>query len=248
MKTKSIIIVCLLGITVLTGCQAADASQPQPTVCLFFDDAWLNQYEEALPVLLEHGFTATFGVITGYIGTGEGIWQYMSEEELHDLADRGMEIASHTRTHPSLTDNLTDLQLIDEIINSRSDLEEIGFEVKGIIYPYYDWDERVIEYVKAAGYSYARNGWGPEIPFPLPLPADDSVYHLPSVSIYKEDMETFKSIVGAVSPGSAICLVYHFISDTGPEETSTPVANFHAQMDYLEEAGFRVIAISELLD
>jgi peptidoglycan/xylan/chitin deacetylase (PgdA/CDA1 family) len=245
---KAIIIVSLLVITALTGCQAADASQPQPTVCLFFDDAWLNQYEEALPVLLEHGFTATFGVITGYVGTGEGIWQYMSEEELHELADRGMEIASHTRTHPSLTDNLTDAQLLDEIINSRTDLEQAGFKVKGIIYPYYNWDERIIDCVKAAGYSYARNGWSPEVPFRLPLPDDDTVYHLPSVSIYKEDTETFKSIVDAVSSGSAICLVYHFISDTGPEETSTPVANFHAQMDYLREAGFRVIAISEFIE
>ena len=157
-----------------------------------------------------------------------------------------MEIASHTRTHPSLTENLTDIQLYDEISNSKTDLEEIGFEVKGIIYPYYDWDERVIEYVKAADYTWGRNGWAPSIPFQLPIPDDGSIYHLPAISIYKEDMETFKSIVDPVGPGSAICLVYHFITDTGPEETSTPIANFKAQMDYLKEAGFRVITISEV--
>ena len=158
-----------------------------------------------------------------------------------------MEIASHTRTHPSLTDNLTDLQLLEEVINSKTDLEGAGFEVKGIIYPYYDWDERVIEYVKAAKYTWGRNGWAPEIPFQLPLTDDDSIYHLPAISIYKEDIETFKSIVGEVSPDAAICLVYHFISDTGPESTSTPIANFHAQMAYLKEAGFRVGALSEFI-
>ena len=243
-----ITIILLLGSSLITSCQTNENAQPQPTVCLFFDDAWANQYEEALPVLLDYDFTATFGVITDFIGTGEDIWRYMSEEELNDLVDHGMEIASHTRTHPSLTDNLTDLQLLDEIINSKTDLEEAGFDVKGLIYPYYDWDERVLEYVKDAGYAYARNGWAPEIPFQLPLPDNDSIYHLPAVSIYKEDMETFQSIVDAVGPDSAICLVYHFVSDTGPESTSTPIANFLAQMAYLKEAGFRVIAISELID
>ena len=247
MKIKAIMLICLLSIILLSSCQTVGASQQQPTVCLFFDDAWGNQYEQALPVLLELDYTATFGVITGYIGTGEGIWRYMDEEELHNLADHGMEIASHTRTHPSLTDNLTDMQLFDEIANSKTDLEEIGFEVKGIIYPYYDWDERVIEYVKAADYTWGRNGWAHSIPFQVLVPNDGSIYHLPSVSIYGEDMETFKSMVDPVGSDSAICLVYHFISDTGPEETSTPTANFRAQMDYLKEAGFRVVALSEVI-
>jgi len=42
-------------------------------VCLFFDDGYVNQYEVVLPILLKHDFEASFGVITGYIGTGHGV-------------------------------------------------------------------------------------------------------------------------------------------------------------------------------
>jgi len=36
----------------------------QRVVCLVFDDGWLNQYTNALPVLDEYGFKATFNIIT----------------------------------------------------------------------------------------------------------------------------------------------------------------------------------------
>lgn len=247
-KTKVLITVCLLGIIILTGCQTPNTHQQQATICLFFDDAWANQYEETLPVLLEHEFTATFGVITGRIGTGENFWRYMNEDELKNLADHGMDIACHTKTHPHLTDNLTDEQLREEIIESKKYLESLDFEINTMVYPYYEWDDRVIEYVIEAGYGYARGGWPEEGSFNLPLADDDARYHLPSRQITSQDLETFKSIVGELDDNSAICLVYHFISDTGPETTSTPVDNFHEQMAYLKEAGFKVVVLSDIIE
>jgi peptidoglycan/xylan/chitin deacetylase (PgdA/CDA1 family) len=247
MKKAIIIIGCLFSFVALAGCGATGIDDAKATVCLFFDDAWANQYEEALPVLLEHDFKATFGVITGQIGTGENFWRYMDEEELQELAGYGMEIACHTETHPHLTDGLTDAQLVDEVAKSKLYLEQLGFAVSTFIYPYYEWNDRVLQYVRDAGYSFARGGWPEEGAFRLPLADDGAIYHLPSRQITGQDMDTFKSYLEELDGDEIICLVYHFIADDGPETTSTPVANFHEQMDYLEEAGFNVVLISDKL-
>lgn len=247
MKTKIIIYACLICFVILTGFQIS-ANRKPAKICLFFDDGWTNQYEEALPVLLEHEFKATFGVITGSIGTGENFWEYLGEAELKELAGYGMEIACHTRTHPHLTDNLAAEQLYEEIINSKLYLEQKGFDITTFVYPYYEWDDRIIEYVKDAGYSCARGGWPEEGAFKIKSLKNEARYHLPSQQITDQDLETFKSYSSGLDSDDIICLVYHFIADDGPETTSTPVTNFHAQMAYLKEAGFEVVLLSDLLE
>jgi len=259
MKTKIIICLSLICFIILTGCQKATkvdaATIPQPTlnpdaanVCLFFDDAWMNQYEVALPVLLEYGYPSTFGVITDHIGKGHDICEYMGEEEIRELADYGMEIACHTSTHLRLTDNLTDEQLQAEIIDTKLYLEEMGFEIETFVYPFYAWDDRMIAYVKEAGYHYARGGWQTTNSFHLPLSDEDFRYHLPACQITDQDIATFISYLDGLGAGDVICLVYHFVADDNPETTSTPITNFHEQMAYLKEAGFNVVLPSDLFE
>jgi len=109
--------------------QPAPISPDAKLVCLFFDDGWQNQYDVALPILLDYNFRASFGVITGSIGTGVSFCEYMGVKELKELAEYGMDIACHTKTYPHLTANLTDQQLHEEIIDSKRYLEKMGFKV-----------------------------------------------------------------------------------------------------------------------
>lgn len=252
MKIKITIGLLLICLILPAGCQAAKSSEPEFTapdtklVCLFFDDGYWNQYVTALPVLLRHDFRATFAVITGSIGTGHGIWEYMDERELDVLAELGMDIAGHTKTHPHLTDNLTDAQRREEIEDSKMYLEQMGFEVSTMVYPYCEWDDRVMEYVMEAGYTCARAGWSKEGAYDLTISDPKSRYHLPSWQITNQDLDTFKQIVGKAGSQSVVCLTYHFISDSGPQDTSTPIDSFRAQMSYLKEEGFTVVLPSEL--
>lgn len=255
MKLKIIVGLCLLFVVSIAGVQGAVLLKPAPEpippdaklVCLFFDDGWRNQYEVALPILLEHDFKATFGIITGRIGTGHSSWEYMDEKELKKLAEYGMDIACHTKTHPNLTDNLTNEHLREEIIDSKKHLEKMGFEVSNFVYPYYEWDNRVIEYVMEAGYTCARTGWSKKGYYD-PTTADSQArYHVPSWAIVNQNMERFKFLVDKANRHSVVCLTYHYISDTGPEETSTPIAKFKAQMSYLKEAGFTVALLPDLI-
>lgn len=253
MKTKLTIIVCLLFLMLLIGCHEQASLQPAPIspdaklVCLFFDDGWQNQYDVALPILLEYDFKATFSVISGEIGHGQGLRKYMGVKELKELAEYGMDIACHTKTHPHLTANLTDQQLREEIINSKKHLEKMGFKVRTFVYPYYEWNDVVLNYVREAGYVCARGGWPEAEAYNLTTTDPETRYHVPSYAITNENIEEFKYILGQASRHSVVCLTYHHISDTAPPEASTPVQGFHEQMRYLKEAGFTIVLLPDLI-
>lgn len=276
-KAKFWVILLLLVATTLVACQKPESDSPPPQaipsdaklVCLFFDDCWQDQYDTALPILLQHGFKATFGAITGSVGTGTGIYKYMGNKELKELARHGMDIASHTQTHLRLVPNLpeeqlreevsetykdhtetqvslTDKQMREEIVDSKKYVEKLGLKVRTFVYPYYEYDDRVTGYVKQAGYICARSGRQDTGPYNLKTTDAEARYHIPSYAIVGQNLEQFKSIVDQASRYSVVCLTYHHISDVGPVETSTRIADFAAQMRYLKEAGFTVVLLPDL--
>lgn len=261
MKKASLlfIIILLAPALIIVACQQEPdyvlpkTGKPIPKdaklVCVFFDDGWLNQYFVALPILLTHNFKATFGIITGYLNAGTGIFKYMSKKEIEELARYGMDVASHSETHPHLTANLTDEQLRKEIIDSKKYLDTMGTNARTFVYPFYEWNQEVIRYVKEAGYLCARGDaskWNQVFDLRTTAKDIDAKYHIPSFDIVRQNLDEFKKIVSRAKHATIICLTYHFISDEGPKETSTPVANFAEQMRYLKEAGFTVVVLPDL--
>jgi peptidoglycan/xylan/chitin deacetylase (PgdA/CDA1 family) len=258
-KKGLIICLCLLSLLSAPGCRGGaspgPAAAPLPPVTippdarlvsLFFDDGFLNQYDVALPVLREYGFRATFGIITGSVSKGHGLWEYMDKKHLKELAGYGMDIASHTVNHVSLTANLTDKRLRQEIFDSKQELEKMGFKVSTMVYPYYEWDDRVIACVREAGYTCARAGWSREKAYDLTTTDEMARYHVFSWQITSQDMEKFELYLKEAGPETLVGLTYHFIADDGPAETSTPVASFKAQMAFLKEAGYTVVPLPQL--
>jgi peptidoglycan-N-acetylglucosamine deacetylase len=259
MKIKIGVFIILIGLVSVFGC-SRDANTTSPNaqippvtippdarlISLFFDDAFLNQYEVALPVLRQYGFRATFGVITGSIGKGHDLWKYMDKKKLQELGGYGMDIASHTVSHVSLTANLTDKRLHEEVYDSKKTLEKMGIKVSTLVYPYYEWDDRAIVSVMEAGYTCARAGWSNEKAYVLSSVDPKSRYHVFSWQITNQNMDTFRQYLQAAGPDTLVGLTYHFITDKGPATTSTPLANFRMQMAYLKEAGYTVVPLPQL--
>ena len=136
-------------------------------IVLTFDDGWRNQYAYAMPILEKYGFTGTFGIISKNVGSAVSAsstesgspGSKMTWAQIKDLQSRGFEIASHTETHPFLT-HVTDQQLVIEITGSKKMLEaKLGTPVTSFVYPYYNYDARVVQAVKDAGYLGARAGY-----------------------------------------------------------------------------------------
>lgn len=74
---------------------------------------------------------------------------------LCEIAGAGHEIASHSLTHPQPFRTLDDANLEREVRESRERLRAItGQEIVGFRTPAWDVDDRVLDAVAAAGYSY----------------------------------------------------------------------------------------------
>ena len=79
----------------------------------------------------------------------------MTWDQVRQMSRAGIEIGSHTVTHPILP-NVDDDQLRDELVNSKIRLEsELGYPVTLFCYPNGSYDERVEAAVRDAGYNVA---------------------------------------------------------------------------------------------
>lgn len=74
---------------------------PEKPVILSFDDGYIDNYQNAYPLLREFGFTGTFFVVTEFIDQQNPA--YMSWEMIEEMAAAGMRIENHSKTHPDMT-------------------------------------------------------------------------------------------------------------------------------------------------
>ena len=89
-------------------------------VVLTFDDCHRSQVEFAVPILKKQGFTATFFVVTDWIGSSD----FASENDLLKLVSSGMDVQSHTASHIFLME-LNSHQSVKELLGSKKKLESI---------------------------------------------------------------------------------------------------------------------------
>jgi peptidoglycan/xylan/chitin deacetylase (PgdA/CDA1 family) len=137
-------------------------------VAVTFDDGFRSVIEHALPILSLHGFVGTVFVATDHVGRDAPMdWPVidrwiggphehellpLSWAELARLAAAGWEIASHTRSHPRLTE-LDDATLREELAGSREECEQrLGVSCRSLAYPYGVVDHRVMVATRRAGY------------------------------------------------------------------------------------------------
>ena len=144
-------------------CAYEEERLPAKPVVITFDDAFLDFYTAALPILKRYGFSATLYVPTAYVGgtsrwmehEGEGSRPILSWEQLREIRDSGIECGAHSHTHPQL-DLLFLSQAKKEITQSKLILEEhLGETVASIAYPYGYHTSAVKQLVREAGYTSA---------------------------------------------------------------------------------------------
>ncbi len=120
-------------------------------VAITFDDGYLDNYERAFPILKEFGFAAAFFVTAEDIGKpGFMTWDMLREM----AAVPGIEIGSHAREHKALSD-VPDQEAWASLVSSKKILEEkLGREVRAVSYPCGSFNDRILEMVRGAGYTY----------------------------------------------------------------------------------------------
>ena len=104
-----------------------------PLAFLTFDDGYLDNHRDALPLLREYGFRAIVFVIPPMVDTGAPlIWpevvddqrehpdvmRSMTWDQVGEMVEAGTEIGAHTMTHPKLS-TLHGEELRQQLVDSR---------------------------------------------------------------------------------------------------------------------------------
>lgn len=209
-----------LGLLVRRGYRGATAEQVLAgggrLLHVTFDDAY-RSVANGLAALERFRLPATVFACSGYADGGRpldvpelaaearsdpGELATMDWDALRELGERGIEIGSHTVSHPHLPD-LSDEELARELRESRERIEdELRRPCSLLSYPYGDEDQRVRATARDTGYRAA---------FALPgrrRPVDP--YALPRVGIWRKDSlprvvlktaPVVRRLVGALASG-----------------------------------------------
>ncbi|WBX86004.1 polysaccharide deacetylase family protein [Sphingosinicella microcystinivorans] len=144
-----------------------------PIVAVTFADGYLDNYENAAPILIRHGIPATFFVSTGKVDEnapfehdlrklGRGL-PNMNWDQIREMQAEGLTFGSHTVNHINLAKSEPGL-VEKELLASRATLErELGLGEVMFAYPFgkrADITPERLEQVKAAGYVANCSAYG----------------------------------------------------------------------------------------
>ena len=113
-----------------------------------FDDGSISDYSIAFPILIKNAFSATFYIITDMVGKNG----YMSWDNILEMSNYGMEIGSHSISHPNFT-LLNNEKKYEELNKSKLILEDkLGKSISSFSVPNGAFDKSVFKISFEIGY------------------------------------------------------------------------------------------------
>ena len=122
---------------------------PERPLLITFDDGYIDNYTNALPVLKKYGMRATIFIVPGFTGNNAN---YLNWEQLKEMEKNGITIQSHTLNHRAL-EELPDDEIRAELLNSKLLLEKnLGHSVDFLAYPTGTYNLHIAGIAKDVGY------------------------------------------------------------------------------------------------
>ena len=216
-------------------------------VSLRFDDGLKTQLR-AYELLNKYNLTGSIYILTEK-SSNPSDWEkdyYMNWSEIENVSSI-MEIGGHTRNHADLPKSALEGTLEDEIKGCYDDLVEHGFEPKTFVYPYGNYNKKVVDetkkYFECASTQDVGVNTVPIEPYRL---KDFTVRSFSSVDDVKR----------VLKPGTWIILTFHDIGNVSSnipdlerkvmENNAVSVELFEETLKYLNETSdIKVVTMAE---
>ena len=131
--------------------QGSPVKLPEKPVLITFDDGYEDNYTQAFPVLKQEGFRAAIFMVQSNFNRKNRL----SVQQIQEMEQAGIEIGSHTRSHPNLT-KLAASALEQEVGQSRRGVERLaGQSIDYFAYPGGFYNLEVLEKTAQSGYAGA---------------------------------------------------------------------------------------------
>ena len=187
--------------------RSKDKRSNRPTVAITFDDGFADNYECAFPLLEKYAMPATFFLAVGLLENDTSTVQKFirqlrsnSEEirplrwsQVCELRRGGMEIGSHTFSHPNLA-RLDQRSVEIELRRSKETLEQrLGEQITLMAYPYgiprMHFRPETVNVVAKVGYKLAAAA------LYKPVRSDGSRLAIPRYAVMNDEIETLQDKV-----------------------------------------------------
>ncbi len=125
---------------------------PERPVLITFDDGYVDNYVNAMPIIKKYGMRATVFVVPGFTDVQAN---YLTWDQLKEMEKNGFNIQSHTLNHRAL-EELPDDEIRAELLNSKLLLEKnLGHEINFLAYPTGTYNLHIAGIAKDVGYKGA---------------------------------------------------------------------------------------------
>jgi len=129
---------------------------PQKSVVITIDDGFRSAFDIAYPILKKYGYTATFFLYTGIVGSTSA----MNWSQIQELAKNGFDIQSQTRTHRDMSTLLQGEDFKSYVSRLEKEITWAQKDIRGktankpvfMAYPYGKWNNLVIALLKKHGF------------------------------------------------------------------------------------------------
>ncbi len=169
----------------LVGVLRSGGMLPEKTVVISFDDGDLDVYQNAFPVMKKLGLVGTFYIVSNRLKSTD----FVTAEQLKEMAAAGWEIGSHSHSHIDLSKNHGSIET--ESAHSKAVLEDaLGETISTYAYPFGAFDATVGNGVASSGFTGAV-GLGTSY-----IHSVHVVYYLSRIEVRGEyDMASFSRII-----------------------------------------------------
>lgn len=144
---------------------------PEKSVVITFDDGYIDNYTNAMPIINEFDFDTTIFMVSDFVGNPN----FLTESQLKELEKNKINIESHTANHLELA-KLPKEKQREELQQSKDSLNNLLDEkIEYVAYPYGSYNDDTKNITREIGYKMGfstDSGWAS---------GDDDLFSIPRV-------------------------------------------------------------------